>query len=273
MSKGSSEGFNVTEELKKIYSQSLDKDDSTEDRQCSSENGVFEQLTSSHYPVLPLQIECIDSQTPDALKSTLKKYFEVVNASTSRIKRASNTIGRKSRPKSKIQTSPDPRAESPSANDELVSDNLEQLVENGWVRSGSGGRRASDVLKSPIQTIVSQRLAIDQDGQHSPSSSPSMDFDGSDFTDSNSFLDTSRRSKSLVSPTPPMFPNNQGKSASPARTRGKTFSTTATLAKHSSSRRSGTSSSTTSVVRQVKIAVAGNDKTMTRLAQAYAQLQ
>ena len=287
----------IQAELKRVHeqivAQSKEDDGSSlvgKRESCSPSEDTGDPLQLSNYPMLPMEVKTLETPTPTLIENTLRRCLQESLAKDSKIQRKHNTThGRIKR--AQKRRSMERSRESTVVSDEPGGDH----AENGWDQQLDSPTTKSPPKSPPFIQPLSTGADKDRpsrtsslssgefpDLEHESSSPSHGSFISAEPLDTLNPRPTSAGSGSspYVSPSGTMLFNKKPMS-SPVRTRkGSTSHKTRTSVKYSSMKSKsqivgamspdGTNSET---LREVKIAVSGNDRTLSRMAQAYALLR
>jgi len=261
----------------------------------SPSDDIGDPLQLSTFPMLPMEVMTLESLTPQVMEDTLRRCLQASLAKDSKIQRKQNTTYGKLKRVQKRRSMEKPK-EFTVVNDDqgdssTISDSCGDLAENGW------GQQSPPTKSPPKSPPFIQPLSTDKDlpsrtSSFSSGEFPHMDHESSspshgsttssDMQSTLSARPTSAGSSSspYISPSTTMLFQNK-RISSPVRTRKATTSQRSkSSVKYNSFRSSAQAARTLSPdrlydgsLREVKIAISGNDRTISRMARAYAVLR
>ena len=290
----------IQAELKKFHEQIIAQSNGgdissvgrRESRSPSEDNG--DPLQLSTYPMLPMEVKMVESLTPKVMEDTLRKCLQESLAKDSKIQRKHNTTyGRHKR--GQKRRSMEKCRESTVVSDEqgdgsTISDSCGDHAENGWEQHLDSPTTKSPPKSPPFIQPLSTGNGKDLPSRTSSLSSgefPDMEHESSSPSHGSSY---SSEPQNTLNPRPPSAGSSpyvspsttmlfqSGKVSSPVRTRkGTTSQKSKSSVKYNSLRKRAKTFSpdgaTSTPLREVKIAISGNDRTVSRMAQAYALLR
>lgn len=279
-----------------IKAQSNNGDGSVRHRDSRSPSEDFgDPLQLSTFPMLPMEVLTMESPTLQMMEDTLKRCLQASLAKNSKIQRKQNTTyGRRTHKRRSMGKC----TESTVVTDEhgessTISDSCGDHAENGWEQHLDSPPTKSPPKSPPFIHPLSTGNGKDVPSRTSSLSSgdfPDMDHESSSLSHGSSNSSEPQNTLSArppsagssspyVSPSTTMQFTNQ-KISSPVRTRRATASQKRSSVKYNTMRSRSQTMGTLSPdrassgpLREVKIAISGNDRTVTRMAQAYAVLR
>lgn len=265
----------------------------------SPSDDIGDPLQLSTFPMLPMEVMTLESLTPQIMEDTLRRCLQASLAKDSKIQRKQNTTYGKLKRVQKRRSMEKPR-EFTVVNDDqgdssTISDSCGDLAENGWEQHLDSPPTKSPPKSPPfIQPLstVNDRDLPSRTSSLSSGEFPHMDHESS--SPSHGSTNSSDRQSTLsarptsagstsspyISPSTTMLFQNK-RISSPVRTRkANTSLKSKSSVKYNSLRSKAQAARTLSPdrvydgsLREVKIAISGNDRTISRMARAYAVLR
>jgi hypothetical protein len=256
------------------------------DQKSPSPDRTTPNLHISAYPSPPLTVRGVNSASPESVKDLLKECIIKSGVKISKLQRKSinpkKTFVKRKKSHARV-SSPATETEETSS----ISEHSEVGAENGWDETVKGSRMSPSSVSPPLNMQV-----LDLDQPLSPatiSSSSSLEFqivfNGEDTPSNGPSRNTSltrpqsgdsRTHSPLYSPTHSMRNTDGPAPSSPMRRRmtgTRPKDRQLPSIKKSSFKNSFHTKANEDIRREVKVVVVGNDRTLSRMANAYAELR